>query len=123
MGNRGDITNGQWEQLQGLLPGPKTKRGRPPQDHRQILNGILWVLRTGAPWRDVPERYGKWTTIYSRFQRWRKSGIWNKLFADLQTTLERESNVDWEIHFIDSTTVRAHQHAAGAKKVMRKPRH
>jgi len=68
----------------------------------------------------MPERYGKWTTIYSRFQRWRKSGTWNKLFADLQATLEQESNVDWEIHFIDSTIVRAHQHAAGAKKVVRK---
>jgi len=123
MGNRGDITNEQWERLQGLLPESKTKRGRPLQDHRQILNGILWVLRTGAPWRDMPERYGKWTTIYSRFQRWRKSGAWKKMFADLQTTLERESNVDWEIHFIDSTTVRAHQYAAGAKKVTQKPKH
>jgi len=123
MGNRGDLTNEQWERLKGLLPETKVQRGRPSQDHRQILNGILWVLRTGAPWRDMPERYGKWTTIYSRFQRWRKSGRWDKLFAELQAALEQESNVDWEIHFIDSTTVRAHQHAAGAKKVMRKLRH
>jgi transposase len=122
MGNRGDITNEQWERLKGLLPERKIRRGRPSQDHRQILNGILWVLRTGAPWRDMPERYGKWTTIYSRFQRWRKSGTWNKMFSDLQATLEQENNVDWEIHFIDSTIVRAHQHAAGAKKVLRKPR-
>lgn len=122
MGNRGDITNEQWERLKGLLPERKKQRGRPSQDHRQILNGILWVLRTGAPWRDMPERYGKWTTIYSRFQRWRKSGTWNKMFSDLQAALERESNVDWEIHFIDSTIVRAHQHAAGAKKVLRKLR-
>lgn len=122
MGNRGDITNEQWERLKDLLPTSKTQRGRPSQDHRQILNGILWVLRTGAPWRDMPERYGKWTTIYSRFQRWRKSGTWNKMFSDLQAALEQESNVDWEIHFIDSTIVRAHQHAAGAKKVMRKRR-
>jgi len=122
MGNRGDITNEQWERLKGLLQERKTQRGRPSQDHRQILNGILWVLRTGAPWRDMPERYGKWTTIYSRFQRWRKSGTWNKMFSDLQATLEQEGNVDWEIHFIDSTIVHAHQHAAGAKKVLRKPR-
>jgi len=93
----------------------KTKR--PAQEHRRLLNGILWVLRTGAPWRDMPERYGKWTTIYSRFQRWRKSAVWDKMFAELQTALDVESNVDWEVHFIDSTTVRAHQHAAGAKKV------
>ena len=77
---------------------------------------MVWVLRTGAPWRNVPERYGKWTTIYSRLQRWRKSGVWDRMFAELQTALDVESNVDWEIHFNDSTTVRAHQHAAGAKK-------
>ncbi len=122
MGNRGDLSNEQWERIEPLLPKQNTKRGRPAQDHRQLLNGILWVLRTGAPWRDLPERYGKWTTIYSRFQRWRKSGVWDKMFAELQTALEQESNVDWEVHFIDSTTVRAHQHAAGAKKAVRKER-
>ena len=119
MGNRGDLTNEQWERIEPLLPEVKTKRGRPAQDHRKLLNGIVWVLRTGAPWRDMPERYGKWTTIYSRFQRWRKAGIWDRMFAELQTALDVASNVDWEIHFIDSTTVRAHQHAAGAKKVAR----
>ena len=117
MGNRGDLTNEQWEQIEALLPKAKTKRGRPAQEHRRLLNGILWVLRTGAPWRDMPERYGKWTTIYSRFQRWRKSAVWDKMFAELQTALDVESNVDWEVRFIDSTTVRAHPHAAGAKKV------
>jgi len=122
MGNRGDLTNEQWERLEPVLPKAKTTRGRPAQDHRQLLNGILWVLRTGAPWRDTPERYGKWTTIYSRFQRWRKSAVWEKMFAELQTVLDVESNVDWEIHFIDSTTVRAHQHAAGAKKVAQNER-
>jgi len=120
MGNRGDLTNEQWERIEPLLPRQKTKRGRPSQDHRQLLNGILWVLRTGAPWRDVPDRYGKWTTIYSRFQRWRKSGVWDKMFVGLQTALEAENNVDWEVHFIDSTTVRAHPHACGAKKVAQK---
>ena len=69
MGNRGDLTNEQWEQIEPLLPKVNTKRGRPAQDHRKLLNGVVWVLRTGAPWRDMPERYGKWTTIYSRFQR------------------------------------------------------
>lgn len=122
MGNRGDLTNEQWEQIELLLPKAKTKRGRPAQNHRQLLNGILWVLRTGAPWRDMPDRYGKWTTIYSRFQRWRKAAIWDKMFAELQTTLDVKSNVDWEIHFIDSTTVRAHQHAAGAKKATQNKR-
>jgi len=122
MGNRGDLTNEQWEQIETLLPKAKTKRGRPAQDHRELLNGMIWVLRTGAPWRDMPERYGKWTTIYSRFQRWRKTGVWDRMFAELQTALDVEGNVDWEVHFIDSTTVRAHQHAAGAKKVARNER-
>ena len=120
MGNRGDLTNEQWERLKRLLPPQKPKTGRPAEDHRKILNGMLWVLRTGAPWRDLPERYGKWTTVYSRFQRWSKSGMWERIFAHLQTLLDQESNVDWEIHYIDSTTVRAHQHAAGAKKVVPK---
>lgn len=120
MGNRGDLTNEQWERLKGLLPPQKPSIGRPAEDHQQILNGMLWVLRTGAPWRDMPERYGKWTTIYSRFQRWRKSGTWERIFAQLQSLLDQESNVDWEIHYIDSTTVRAHPHAAGAKKAVLK---
>lgn len=120
MRKRGDLTNEQWEQIEALLPKAKTKRGRPAQGHRQLLKGMIWVLRTGAPWRDKPEGYGKWTTSYSRFQRGRKSGVWDKMFAELQTTLDVQSNVDWEVHFIDSTTVRAHQHAAGAKKVVQK---
>lgn len=114
--NRGDLTNEQWEQLAPLLPPQKPHTGRPALDHRQVMNGILWVLRTGAPWRDMPERYGKWTTVYSRFQRWRKNGTWDRIFAEMQTIKDREGLVDWEIHFIDGSVVRAHQHAAGAKK-------
>ncbi len=96
MGNRGDPTNEQWERIETLLPKAKTKRGRPAQDHRELLNGMIWVLRTRAPWRDMPERYGKWTTIYNRFQRWRKTGVWDRMFAKSQTALDVESNVDWK---------------------------
>ena len=112
--NRGDLTNEQWEQLEPALPPQKPNTGRPNLDHRQVMNGILWVLRTGAPWRDIPERYGKWTTVYSRFQRWRKAGIWEQILAKLQTITSREKQIDWEIHFVDASIVRAHQHAAGA---------
>jgi len=114
--NRGDFTNEQWEQLKEVLPPQKPRTGRPAIDHRQVMNGILWVLRTGAPWRDLPERYGKWTTIYSRFQRWRKQGVWDEILAKLQTIKSREQAIDWELHFIDASIVRVHRHAAGAKK-------
>src|SRR5215468_9681823 len=78
------------------------------------LNGILWFLRTGVPWRDVPERYGPWSTIASRFYRWRKAGLWARLFATVQQHADRAGQLDWETHYVDGTIVRAHQHAAGA---------
>ena len=80
------------------------------------MNGILWVLRTGAPWRDLPERYGPWTTVSNRFYRWRKQGIWDKVLAELQKEADILGEIDWEVHFVDSTTVRAHQHSSGGKR-------
>ena len=120
--NRGDLTNTQWEQLQPLLPPQKPKTGRPAVDHRRILNGILWILRTGAPWRDLPERYGPWRTVASRFYRWRRAGIWERIFAAAQAQADREGKIDWEVHYVDGTVVRAHQHAAGAKKGIQRPK-
>lgn len=117
--HRGDLTNEQWEKLEPRLP-ERAKEGRPRKDDRQVVNGILWVLRTGAPWRDLPERYGPWPTVYSRFQRWRKAGIWDGILAQVQATADDQGTVDWDVHFVDGTTVRAHQHAAGAKKAVPK---
>jgi transposase len=117
---RHELTDEQWQRLLPLLPPQKPKTGRPAVDHRRILNGILWVLRTGAPWRDLPERYGPWPTVYSRFQRWRVAGIWERLFAVLQQESDVAGELDWDIHYVDSTIVRAHQHAAGAKKGTRR---
>jgi transposase len=71
---------------------------------------------TGAPWRDLPERYGSWKTVYSRFRRWSEQGIWDQVFNALITEAQRRGDLDWELHHIDSTIVRAHQHAAGARK-------
>jgi transposase len=82
--NRGELTNIQWERLHPLLPPQKPKTGRPARDHRTIINGILWRLRTGAPWRDLPERYGPWRTVASRFYRWQRARIWSQLFAAVQ---------------------------------------
>jgi transposase len=114
MVHRGELSDAQWERLRPLLPPQKPRTGRPNKAHRTVVNAILWIDRTGAPWRDLPERYGPWKTVYSRFQRWRRAGIWDRVFAALQAEADAAGAVDWEVHFVDGTTVRAHQHAAGA---------
>ena len=119
---RGDLTDQQWQQLQPLLPPQKPTTGRPAKDHRTIINGILWVLRTGAPWRDLPERYGPWPTVASRFYRWRQDGRWERLLASVQQQSNIRGKVNWELHYVDGTIVRAHQHAAGARGKTRKAR-
>lgn len=110
------MTDEQWERLRPLLPPQKPKTGRPSKDHRTILNGILWILRTGAPWRDLTERYGPWQTVATRFYRWQKAGIWQNILKTLRQQADEARRLDWELHYVDATTVRAHQHAAGAKK-------
>ncbi len=80
-----------------------------------VINGVLWKLRTGAPWRDLPERYGSWKTVYSRFVRWRRDGTWDRLLTQVQTKSDAVGEIIWEVS-VDSTSIRAHQHAAGAKK-------
>ncbi len=114
--SRRDLTNEQWERLRPLLPPQKPKTGRPAADHRTILNGILWILRTGAPWRDLPECYGPWQTVASRFYRWRKVGLWGRILDALQRQTDAVGRLDWSVHYVDSTIVRAHQHAAGARQ-------
>ena len=114
--NRGDITTTQWERLQPLLPPQKPKTGRPAVDHRRILNGMLWILRTGAPWRDLPERYGPWRTVASRFYRWQRAGLWAELFSAVQAQADAHGQRNWDLQDIDGTMIRAHQHAAGAKQ-------
>src|SRR5689334_13864873 len=92
-------------------PPLKPKAGRANDDHRLILNGILWILRTGAPWQDLPERYGPVGTVSGRFYRWRQAGIWQRILEALQAGADRQGRVDWSLHFVDSTSVRAQQHA------------
>jgi transposase len=120
--HRGDLTNTQWERLQPLLPPQRPKTGRPAVDHRRILNGMMWVLRTGTPWHDLPERYGPWRTVASRFFRWRKAGVFQRLFDIVKQQADATGQLDWNVHFLDSTIIRAHQHASGAKKEMPKPK-
>ncbi len=121
-GGRGDLTDKQWQKLRPLLPPQKAHTGQPAHDHRRILNGILWLHRTGSPWRDIPERYGKHSTISSRFYRWRTINLWQLLWENLMEQADSVGDIDWEVHFIDSTVVRAHQHAAGAKGGSQLPR-
>jgi transposase len=117
-----DLTDRQWERLRPLLPPQKPYTGRPAKDHRTVINGILWILRTGSPWRALPERYGSWKTVSSRFYRWQRAGVWDRILAALQRQADAEGRLDWTLHFVDSTVVRAHQHAAGAKRGTRQLR-
>src|SRR6476660_7578103 len=104
---RYDLTDFEWSVIEPLLP--KDRRGVKPKGNRRILNGIFWVLRAGAPWRDLPERYGPYTTAYNRFNRWSRRGIWKRIF-DTLAAKSRDS-----LYLIDSTIVKAHRAASGAK--------
>jgi transposase len=112
---RFEITDEEWARLAPLLPAATPRRGGRWRDHRQVLNGILFRVRTGVPWRDVPERYGPWETLYKRFVRWQTDGTWARIEASLRTQADAAGELDWDAQ-IDSSVVRAHQHAAGARK-------
>ena len=114
--SRKDLTDAQWERLRPLLPPQRAGRGRPAKDHRPIINGLLWLDRTGAPWRDLPAEYGPWQTVAARFYRWRRAGVWDRVLAALQTQADAKGALDWTLHHVDGTIIRAHQHAAGAQK-------
>lgn len=119
---RHELTDEQWEKLEPLLPPQKPRTGRPNKDHRTVINGILWILKTGAQWEDLPERYGSPKTVSSRLYRWRKAGVWDKVLAQLQQMGDTLGQVQWTIHYVDGTSVRAHQSAAGAKRGTHKSR-
>ena len=103
------VTDEQWDRLAHLLPGRRGQPGRPARDNRLFLDAVIWVARTGAPWRDLPERFGRWNTAFRRFSRWARRGVWQGVFEALQ-----DPDLEWLL--VDSTVIRAHQHAAGAEK-------
>lgn len=109
MVKRYELTDGQWERIRELLPGKASDPGRTAEDNRRFINAVLWVLRSGAHWHDLPERYGKWKTVHTRFARWAKSRVWEKVFAAL--IADRRN----EYLMLDTTLVRAHQQAATGK--------
>ena len=106
---RYELSDAQWERIALHLPGKASDPGRTGGDNRLFVNGVLWVLRSGAHWRDLPERYGKWKTLHKRFTRWAKAGVWEEVFASLI------KDRDNQYLMLDSTLVRAHQQAATGK--------
>jgi transposase len=109
------LTEAQWARLEPLLP-VGIKSGRPPlHPKRQLIDGIRWRTRAGTPWRDVPERYGPWQTVYGLFRRWQREGSWQEIVTRLQVLADADGLITWDVS-VDSTVNRAHQHAAGARK-------
>jgi transposase len=112
---RHDLSDAQWAGLEPVLPAP-SGCGRPPKwTKRQIIDGIRWRVRTGTPWRDVPQVYPPWQTLYRWFRRWQREGTWAKVLAGLQAVADAPGRIDWRVS-VDSTVSRAHQHAAGARR-------
>ena len=108
---RYELRNEEWERIKELLPPENTgKKGRSRKDNRIMLNGMLWMTRSGCQWRELPERYGKWQGVYTRFRKWRDEGILEKLFRVLS------ADADMENLSIDSTSIKVHQSANGSKK-------
>ena len=106
---RFELSDEQWQRVEGLLPGRPGNPGRSGDNNRLFLEAVLWIVRTGAPWRDLPERFGDWNSVFQRFNRWAKKGVWQQVFDALQ-----DPDLEWLM--LDATIVRAHVHAAGARK-------
>lgn len=104
------LRDDQWARIEQLLPGKKSDPGCTAKDNRRFVEAVLWIMRTGSPWRDLPEELGHWHRTYVRFSRWREKGVWERVATALQ------DDADMEHLFIDSTIVRAHQHSGGAQK-------
>jgi len=113
---RHELTDEQWALVEPHLPLSTARTGRPPSDRRTQLNGIFWILSTGAPWRDLPERFGPWQTVYDHFRNWRKSGVFAAIIEALQVKLDNKGYIDWELWCVDGSNVRAARAAAGADK-------
>jgi transposase len=103
------LGDAQWRRIEGLCAGKTSDPGVTGRDNRMFVEGVLWIARTGSPWRDLPPVFGEWNSVFQRFSRWSRGGVWHRIFAALS------DDPDFEYAIIDSTIVRAHQHAAGAK--------
>lgn len=103
------LRDDQWERISGLIIGRPDQRGSTGRDNRMFVEGVLWIVRTGSPWRDLPEAFGEWNSVFRRFSRWSAKGVWRRMFEALS------DDPDFEYLIVDSTIVRAHQHASGGK--------
>src|SRR4051812_24094570 len=112
---RHELSDQQWAQICQLFP-PNGKRGGQWKDHRLMVHGILWVLATGASWRDLPACFGPWGTVYDRFCKWTRNGLWEQVLQPLQVRRQADGKIDWHLFSIDGSVVRAHKAAAGARK-------
>ena len=113
---RYELSDEQWELIEDLFPTNEGKTGRSFNDHRTVLNGMFWILRSGAPWRDLPERYGSWSTVHDRFTRWQEDGTLDRVCECLQMRLDELGQIDWDLFCVDATNLRASRAAAGARK-------
>jgi len=113
-GRRYELTDAAWERIGPLMPeqGPGGKWN----DHRTVLNGMFWILNSGAQWRDMPERYGKWQSVYDRYRRWTREGLFDRILNRLHLELDEDGRINWDVFDVDGSNVRAHQSAAGAQK-------
>lgn len=109
------MTDAQWARIEPLLPDRKPKRGGRWRDHRQVIDAIAFKFQTGTQWVHLPERYGNWRGVYNRLRMWAIDGTWERVFIALMAQADAEEDLDWAVS-VDSTIVRAHQHAAGARK-------
>jgi putative transposase len=103
------LTDAQWTRIEDLVPGKRGDPGRTGKDNRLFVDAIVWMARTGAPWRDLEAYFGNWNSVFRRFRRWAKAGVWERIMAAVA------DDPDFESIIIDGTIIRAHQHAAGAK--------
>lgn len=119
---RYELTDAEWERIAPLLPPTHpNKPGHPWTEHRAVLNGILWIMRTGAPWEDLPERYPPKSTCNDRLRRWKQDGTWERIWQQIQAQEDQDHNVVWVDDALDATLVRVHQHAVGARRLKKRP--
>jgi transposase len=112
---RYELSDAEWAVIEPLIP-EAAPTGRPQRAAREVFNAVFWILRSGSPWRDLPERYGPWQSIYHRFNSWRREGVFDRVLETLQVRLDAEGHIDWDLWCVDGSSIRASKAAAGAGK-------